>query len=68
MLIDIKRLIYIERIATENKYLEKESKQIILSLIDIMIGRFYIVILFTKRFHASANFAFQTTSQSVFTE
>ena len=52
----------------ENKYLEKENKQIIPSLIDFMIGRFYIVILFTKWFHGSADFAFQTTSQNVFTE
>ena len=57
-----------ERIAAENKYLGKENKQIIPSLIDFMTGRFYIVILFTKRFHGSADFAFQTTSQSVFTE
>ena len=62
------RLIYIERIAAENKYLEKENKQIIPSLIDFMTGVFYIVFLFTKRFHGSADFAFQTTSQSVFTE
>ena len=68
VLIDIKHLIYIERIAAENKYLEKENKQIIHFLIDFMTGRFYIVILFTKRFHGSADFAFQTTSQSVFTE
>ena len=66
MLIDIKRLI--ETIAAENKYLEKENKQIIPSLIDFMTDRFYIVILFMKRFHGSANVAFQTTSQSVFTE
>ena len=62
------RLIYIERIAAENKYLERENKQIIPSLIDFMTGRFYIVILFTKRFHGSADFAFQTRSQSVFIE
>ena len=68
MLIDIKRLIYIERIAAEHKYLERENKQIIPFLIDVMTGRFYIVILFTKRFHGSADFAFQTRSQSVFTE
>ena len=68
MLIDIKRLIYVERIAAENNYLEKENKQVIPSLIDFMTGRFYIVILFTKRFHGSADFAFQTTPQSVFTE
>ena len=42
MLIDWKRLIYIERIAAENKYLERENKQIIPSLIDFMTGRFYI--------------------------
>ena len=36
MLIDIKRLINTERIAAENKYLEKENKQIIPSLIDFM--------------------------------
>ena len=63
-----KRLIYIERIAAENKYLEKENKQIIPSLIDFMTGSFYIVILFKKRFNGSADFAFQTTSQSVFTD
>ena len=45
MLIDIKRFIYIERIAAEHKYLERENKQIIPSLIDFMTGRFYIVIL-----------------------
>ena len=55
MLKDIKRLIYIERIAAENKYLERENKQIMPSLIDFMTGRFYIVILFTKRFHGSAD-------------
>ena len=68
MLIDIKRLIYIERIAAENKYLEKENKQIIPSMIDFMTGRFYFVILFTKQFDGSADLAFETTSQSVFTE
>ena len=63
------RLTYIESIAAENKYLEKrENKQIIPSLIDFMRGRFYIVNRFTKRFHCSADFAFQTRSQSVFTE
>ena len=46
MLIDIKRLINTERIAAENKYLEKENKQIIPSLIDFMTSRVYIVILF----------------------
>ena len=58
-------------IAAENKYLEREgreSRQIISSMIDFMTGRFYIVILFKKRFHDSADFAFQTRSQSVFTE
>ena len=58
----------LQRIAAENKYLERENKQIIPSLIDFMTRRFYIVILFTKRFHGSAHFAFQTRSQSVFTE
>ena len=53
VLIDWKRLISIERIAAENKYLERENKQIIPSLIDFMTGRFYIVIPFTKRFHGS---------------
>ena len=48
MLIDIKRLIYIERIAAESKYLEKENKQIIPSLIDLMTGRFYIVLFFSR--------------------
>ena len=33
-----------------------------------MTGRIYTVILFTKRFHCSADFAFQTRSQSVFTD
>ena len=61
-------LIYSERIAAENKYLERENKQIIPPPIDFMTGRFYIVILFTKQFHGSADFAFQTRSQSVFTE
>ena len=60
-------LMYIERIAAENKYLESENKQIIPSLIDFMTDRFYIVILFTKWIHG-ADFAFQTRSQSVFTE
>ena len=68
VLIDWKRLIYFERIAAENKYLERENKQIIPSLIDFMTGRFYTVIFFTKRFHGSADLAFQTRSQSVFTE
>ena len=68
VLIDIKRLIYTERLAAENKYLERENKQIMLSLIVFMTGRFYIVIFFTKQFHGSAEFAFQTRSQSVFTE
>ena len=68
VLIDMKRLINTERIAAENKYLEKENKQIIASLIDGMTGRFYIVILSAKRFQGSADFAFQTTSQSAFTE
>ena len=50
----------------ENKYmyLESENKQIIPSLIDFMTGRFSIVILFMKRIHGSADFAFQTQSQS----
>ena len=39
--------------------------QMIPSLTDFMTGRFYIVIFFTKRFHGSADFAFQTRSQSV---
>ena len=39
---------------------ERENKQIIPSMIDFMTGKFYIVILFTKRFHGSADFAFQT--------
>ena len=58
------------RIAAENNYLEKENKQIDLipPLIDFLTGRYYIVILFTKRFHGIADFAFQTRSQSVFTE
>ena len=68
VLIDTKRLIYIERFAAENKYLERENKQIIPSLIDFMTGGFYIVILFTKQFHGSADFVFQTRSQGVFTE
>ena len=29
------------------------------SRIEFMTGRFYIVILFTKRFHGSADFAFK---------
>ena len=62
------RLIYIERTATENNYLERENKQKLPSLINFMTGRFYNVILFTKRFHGSVDFAFQTRSQSVFTE
>ena len=62
MLIDCKRLTYIERIAAENKYLESENKQIIPSRIDFMTGRFYIAVLFTE------GFIFQTQSQSVFTE
>ena len=66
--LDACALIYIEGIAAENKYLERENKQIIPSLIDFMTGRFYIVILFTKQFHGSADFAFQTRYQSVFTE
>ena len=49
------RLIYIERIAAENKYLERENKQTIPFLIHFMTGWFYIVILFTKRFHGSAD-------------
>ena len=53
---------------SRKKYLEKENKQIILSLIDFIPGRFYTVIFFTKRFHGSADLAFQTTSQSMFTE
>ena len=40
----------------------KRNKQIISSLVDFMTGTFYIVILFTKRFHGSADFAFQTRS------
>ena len=68
MLIDIKRLIYIENIAAESKYLERENKQIIPTLINFMTDTFYVVILFTKRFHGNADFAFQTQSQSVFTE
>ena len=48
MLIHRKCSIYIKRIAAENKYLERENKQIIPSLIDFMTGRFYIVILFTN--------------------
>ena len=68
LLIDWTRLIYIERIEAENKYLERENKQIIPSPIDFMIGMFYIVIVFMKRFHGSADFAFVTRSQSVFTE
>ena len=63
-----KRFIYIERITGENKYLERENKSIIPSLIDFMTDRFCIVILFVKRFHGSANFVFQTRYQSVFTE
>ena len=63
MLIDIKRLINTELITAENKYLIRENKQIIPSLIDFMTGRFYIVILFMRRFHSSADFAFQTTSK-----
>ena len=58
-------------IAAENKYLEREggdNKQIIPSLIDFMTGRFYIIIIFTKRFQGIAVFAFQTRSRSVFTE
>ena len=68
--IDTESVSLIERIATENKYLRegRENKQIIPSLIDFMTGRFYIVILFTKRFHSSADFAFQTLSQRVSTE
>ena len=62
------RLIYIEMMAAENKSLERENKPIVPSLIDFMTGRFYIVILFTKRFHGNVDFAFQTRSQSVFTE
>ena len=70
MLIDTESVSLIERIAAENKYLRerRENKQIIPSLIDFMTGRFYIVILFMKRFHESADFAFQTGSQSVCTE
>ena len=68
--IDTESISLIERIAAENKYLRegRENKQIIPSLIDFMTGRFYIVILFTKPFHGSADFAFQTRSQSVCTE
>ena len=43
MLINIKCLIYIKRIAAQNKYLEKENKQIIPSLIDFMIGSFTLL-------------------------
>ena len=53
-----KRLIYIEKIAAENKYLGRENKQIMPSLKDFMTGRFYIVILFMKQFRGSADFAF----------
>ena len=42
----------------ENKDLERENKEIISSLIDFMTGRFYTVILYTKRFQGSADFAF----------
>ena len=68
--IDTKSVSLIERIAAENKYLRdgRENKQIIPSLIDFMTGRFYSVILFMKRFHDSANFTFQTRSQSMSTE
>ena len=70
--IDTEKVSLIERIAAENKYLRdrRENKQIIPSLIhvDFMSGRFYIVILFTKQFRSSANFAFQTRSQSICTE
>ena len=45
VLIDWKLLIYSERIAAENKYVESENKQIIPSLIDFMTCRFYTVIL-----------------------
>ena len=65
VLMDWKRLIYSERIAAENKHLERENKQIIPSRLEFMTGRFYIVILFTKRFHGSADFAFQTRSQRI---
>ena len=33
------------------------------SLVSFMTGRFYIVILFTKQFHGSADFTFQTRDQ-----
>ena len=68
--IDTESVFLIDRIAAENKYLRegRENKQIIPSLIDVMTGSFYIVILFTKRFHGSVDFAFQTRSQSVCTE
>ena len=53
---DTESVSLIERIAAENKYLreERENKQIIPSVIDFTTGRFYIVILFTKRFPGSA--------------
>ena len=44
LLTDWKRWIYIERIAAENKYLERENKQIILSLIDFMKAGFTLLI------------------------
>ena len=46
----------------------RENKQILPSLIDFITGRVYIVMLFTKWFHGSADFVFQTRSQSVCTE
>ena len=66
--IDTESVSLIERIAAELQLQGRENKQIIPSLIDFMIGRFYIVILFTKRFHGSADFPFQTRSQSVCTK
>ena len=60
----------IERIAAENKYFEREGRanKQIPSPIDFMTGRFYIGILFMKRFQGIADFAFQTRSQSVLAE
>ena len=60
MPIDTESVSLIEKIAAENR---RENKQIIPSLIDVMTGRFYIVILVIKRFHGSVDFAFQTRSQ-----
>ena len=66
MPIDTETVSLIKKISAENKYLieGRENEQIIPSLMYFMTGRFYIVILFMKLFHGSADFELKARVQN----